>query len=189
VASPLPAAPPQVQLRHLSLQVCVFSAHRSDRRYAPFFLRAFSASLRLLCPRLTPRPPSHHLSRAVATRAAAEVSPGNAHTPPRSSAPHLHHDLPDKLRTSTIFAVSSPSQCLVCGSCSSRWRFACGFLQTPPRGGRPCRPASTSPCRACRGLEPPSVCALPGAQKKEQNAKAIVARICTQICCECAFVE
>jgi hypothetical protein len=56
--------------------------------------------------------------------------------------------------------------CLLCGFCSSGQRFACGFLQIPPRGGHPCRPANTSPCRVCGGLSPPSRCALPGAPNK-----------------------
>ena len=45
---------------------------------------------------------------------------------------------------------------LVYDSCSSGQCFACGFLQIPPRGGHPCRPANRSPCRAGRGLSPPS---------------------------------
>ena len=45
---------------------------------------------------------------------------------------------------------------LVCDFCSSGQCFACGFLQIPPRGGHPCRPANRSPCRAGRGLSPPS---------------------------------
>src|SRR5207253_10450738 len=53
---------------------------------------------------------------------------------------------------------------LVCDFCSSSQRFACGFLQIPPRDGHPCRPANSSPCRACRRLSLPSECALPGAQ-------------------------
>src|SRR5271157_719711 len=40
------------------------------------------------------------------------------------------------------------------------------FLQIPPRDGHPCRSANTSPCRACRGLSPPSECALPGAPNR-----------------------
>src|SRR5215468_2635656 len=48
-------------------------------------------------------------------------------------------------------------------SCSSGPRFAYGFLQIPPHDGHPCRSANTSPCRVCRGLSPPSECALPGA--------------------------
>ncbi len=45
---------------------------------------------------------------------------------------------------------------LICDSCSSGQRFACGFLQIPPCGRHPCRPADNSSCRACRGLPPPS---------------------------------
>ena len=45
---------------------------------------------------------------------------------------------------------------LICDSCSSGQRFACGFLQIPPRGRHPCRPANRSPCWADRGLSPPS---------------------------------
>jgi len=44
---------------------------------------------------------------------------------------------------------------LVCDPCSSGQCFACGFLQTPPGGGSPCRPANRPPCRAGRGLSPP----------------------------------
>ena len=46
---------------------------------------------------------------------------------------------------------------LICDSCSSGQCFACGFLQIPPRDGHPCRPANRSPCRAGRGLSPPSL--------------------------------
>src|SRR5690625_4244829 len=53
---------------------------------------------------------------------------------------------------------------LKCDSCTSGQRFAFGFLQIPPHDEHPCRSASSSPCRACRGLPPPSECALPGAQ-------------------------
>ena len=70
---------------------------------------------------------------------------------------------------------------LVCDSCSSGQCFACGFLQIPPHGGHPCRPANRSPCRVDRGLTPPShtatttatatapvtaLRAMPGAPKK-----------------------
>src|SRR5215203_2400558 len=53
--------------------------------------------------------------------------------------------------------------CLLCDFCSSSQRFACGFLQIPPRDGHPCRPANDSPCRVRRRLSLPSECALPGA--------------------------
>src|SRR5215216_2972825 len=56
--------------------------------------------------------------------------------------------------------------CLICDFCSSGQRFACGFLQIPPRDGHPCRPANRSPCRVCRRLSLPSECALPGAHTK-----------------------
>src|SRR6185437_4762006 len=52
-------------------------------------------------------------------------------------------------------------------SCSSRQRFASGFLQTPSRPCIPCLAASTSPCRVCRGLSPLRGCALPGAPMKD----------------------
>src|SRR5690242_1573116 len=56
---------------------------------------------------------------------------------------------------------------LVCDFCSSSQRFACGFLQIPPRDGHPCRPANDSPCRARRRLSLPSKSALPGARQQE----------------------
>ena len=55
---------------------------------------------------------------------------------------------------------------LVCDFCPSGQRFACGFLQIPPRDGHPCRPADDSPCRVRRRLSLPSECALSGAQIK-----------------------
>jgi hypothetical protein len=54
---------------------------------------------------------------------------------------------------------------LVCDSCSSGQRFACGFLQIRPHDRHPCRPANGSRCRARRGLAPPSKCALPGTHR------------------------
>jgi hypothetical protein len=61
---------------------------------------------------------------------------------------------------------------LVCDFCSSGQRFACGFLQIPPRDGHPCRPANDSPCRVRRRLSLPSRSALPGAQKQGQALDA-----------------
>src|SRR3989441_12640469 len=55
---------------------------------------------------------------------------------------------------------------LICDFCSSGQRFACGFLQIPPRDGHPCRPPNGSPCRVRRRLSLPSECALPGAPRK-----------------------
>ncbi len=45
---------------------------------------------------------------------------------------------------------------LLCDSCSSGQCFAFSFLQIPPHDGHPCRSANHSPCRADRGLSPPS---------------------------------
>ena len=71
---------------------------------------------------------------------------------------------------------------LVCGSCSSGQCFAFSFLQIPLHSGHPCRSANRSPCRAGRGLSPPShpvtttvtetapvkaLRAMPGAPKKK----------------------
>ena len=61
------------------------------------------------------------------------------------------------------FMTACPTVTPLSASCSSRQRFASGFLQTPGHPGNPCRAANTSPCRVCRGLPPPSECALPGA--------------------------
>ena len=60
----------------------------------------------------------------------------------------------------------APLQRLISASCSSGQRFAFSFLQIRSRPRHPCRSANSSPCRASRGLSPPSECALPGAQRK-----------------------
>ena len=71
-----------------------------------------------------------------------------------------------------LFRLLVPRCRLVSASCSSRQRFASSFLQIPSHPGHPCRAANISPCRACRGLSPPSECALPGAQTKTACPKA-----------------
>jgi hypothetical protein len=96
-----------------------------------------------------------------------QISPGNAHPPSRLCPLHLQPLLPCRYWTLSLLAPSSRCDCLLCSFCSSSQRFACGFLRIPPRGGHPCRPANSSPCRACRGLSPPSGSALPGAQTKK----------------------
>ena len=57
---------------------------------------------------------------------------------------------------------------LLCGFCLSSRRFAFGYLRTISHEYRPIRSANSSPCRVCRGLSPPSGCALPGAQIKNR---------------------
>src|ERR1035437_2535577 len=72
-------------------------------------------------------------------------------------------------RARTGLCVSWPAYPAVpplSASCSSGQRFAYSFLQIPSRDGHPCRSANTSPCRVCRGLSPPSECALPGAPSR-----------------------
>ena len=66
-----------------------------------------------------------------------------------------------------IYWPAHPAVPPLSASCSSGQRFAYSFLQIPPHDGHPCRSANTSPCRVCRGLSPPSECALPGAPKKQ----------------------
>ena len=58
----------------------------------------------------------------------------------------------DDYRVLKILAFSPGWNCLVCDFCSSGRKFACGFLQIPPRDGHPCRPANRSPCRVDRGF-------------------------------------
>jgi len=71
----------------------------------------------------------------------------------------------------------TPLQRLISASCSSGQRFAFGFLQIRSHPRHPCRSANSSPCRASRGLSPPSKCALPGALKqKSRNNPAFCLR-------------
>ena len=127
-----------------------------------FHVRPFAMLQLLLWPRLTSDDPSQHLSMSVALKQTVR-SPRVLRTPLPAYACRiyvavfrarigLHRDWP-----------AHPTAPPLSASCSSSQRFAYGFLQIPPRGGHPCRSANTSPCRVCRGLSPPSECALPGA--------------------------
>jgi hypothetical protein len=136
-----------------------------------FQVRPFAISRPLLWPRLTSGAPSQPLSMLVAPKQNAR--------PPRVSRTHLpayagriyvaafrartglHKDLP-----------AHPTAPPLSASCSSGQRFAFSFLPIPSRDGHRCRSANTSPCRACRGLSPPSECALPGAQIQRAAAAA-----------------
>src|ERR1041384_7631524 len=62
--------------------------------------------------------------------------------------------------------------CLICDFCSSSQRFACSFLQIPPRDGHPCRPANDSPCRVRRRLSLPSKSPLPGTRSRKRLSKS-----------------
>ena len=65
----------------------------------------------------------------------------------------------------TDICLLTPRCRLISTSCSSGQRFAFSFLRIRSRPRHPCRSANTSPCRVCRGLSPPSECALPGAHR------------------------
>ena len=49
-----------------------------------------------------------------------------------------------------------PILCLRCGSCASGQKFACSFLQIPPRDGHPCCSARSSRHQVSKGLSPSS---------------------------------
>ena len=129
----------------------------------PFFMFGPSAwSIDLLCPLLTSASPSRHLSITVVRDRLADLPGYCALTftlMPAASTLKLSVQVLDFEETGLLIQLAR----LLCGFCSSGQRFACGFLQIPPRDGHPCRPANYSPCRASRGLSPPSERALPGA--------------------------
>ena len=81
----------------------------------------------------------------------------------------------------TDIGLLTPLCRLVYTSCSSGQRFAFGFLQISSRPEHPCRSANSSPCRASRGLSPPSECALPGAPKKKRADSHPRAQFCRSV--------
>src|SRR5437870_13804562 len=94
-----------------------------------------------------------------------QTSPGNALSPselcPAASTHKLSVQVSDFEEIGLLIQLAR----LICDFCSSSQRFACGFLQIPPRDGHPCRPANDSPCRVRRRLSLPSDCAQPGARQ------------------------
>src|SRR5262245_5820005 len=119
----------------------------------------------LLCPLLTSATPSQRLSTLLAQGRVADLPGYCALTftlMPATFTYKLSVQVPDFEEMRLLIQPA----CLLCGFCSSCQRFACGFLQIPSRDGHPCRPANDSPCRARRGLSPPSERALPGARIK-----------------------
>jgi len=123
------------------------------------------AAQRTLWPRLTSGDCSQHLSMSVALKPTARS--------PRVSRTHLSaytcriYVAAFRARTGLYrYVPAHPAAPPLSASCSSGQRFAFGFLPIPPRDGHRCRSANTSPCRVCRGLSPPSECALPGAHRK-----------------------
>lgn len=82
-----------------------------------------------------------------------QASPGKSVDFPSIHPPHIL-SAAFGTRTSLCFASSSNSASLLCGSCSSGRRFAAGFLQTPPHGGRPCLKLTTTATFVARDLHP-----------------------------------
>lgn len=94
-----------------------------------------------------------------------QISPGIAHSPSRLCLSDLRHSVLYKY-WALVIMDTSPRYAASSASCTSGQRFAFGFLQIRSRPRHPCRSANSSPCRASRGLSPPSECALPGAPTK-----------------------
>ena len=67
------------------------------------------------------------------------------------------------------FGHLTPARRLISASCSSGQRFAIGLPSDSQSPAKPLPLANSSPCRASRGLSPPSGCALLGAPKKTPN--------------------
>jgi hypothetical protein len=169
--NPSASFPVSVQLPALLLHRF---ASRSNVLIALFNVQAFgqssSRALRfvpnLLCLLLTSARASRHLSMSVA-QGTHQMSPGIAHPPSRLCLSDLRRRVPYNFRALMMRGHLTPPSRLVSASCSSGQRFAFGFLQICSRSRKPCRSADSAPCRASRGLSPPSKCALPGAPKKK----------------------
>src|ERR1041384_6082632 len=163
-----PTATLRVGIGLLSHTICVSCRHRNLRLLSVSSCSGLrSGRYNLLCPLLTSASPSRHLSITVVLDRLTDLPGYCALTFPLMPAAYtfkLSVQVSDFEDMRLLIQLAR----LVCGFCSSGQRFACGFLQIPPRGGHPCRPANYSPCRASRGLSPPSKCALPGARIGER---------------------
>src|SRR5450759_5891829 len=131
-----------------------------------FHVRPFAPKWQLLWPRLTSDDPSRHLSTPVAQGRSSDLPGYCALTFPAYAC--RIYVTAFRARTGLcIYWPAHPAAPPLSASCSSGQRFAFSFLQIPPRDGHPCCSANTSPCRVCRGLSPPSECALPGAPREK----------------------
>jgi len=130
-----------------------------------FHVRAFVRFPGLLCPQLTSGDSSPRLSTQVALRQTAR-SPRVLRTHLLAYACRIYVAAFRARMELCIYWPAYPAAPPLSASCASDQRFAFSFLRIPPRGGHPCCSANTSPCRVCRGLSPPSECALPGAPTK-----------------------
>jgi len=119
----------------------------------------------LLCPRLTSGSASRRLSTPVASQHAARS--------PRVLHSHLHAHARRIYAAAfrTRFGLGRFRTAHPAASPPIRFLFVAPALclRLPSDSQSPATPlpsANTSPCRVCRGLAPPSNCALPGAPKK-----------------------
>ena len=155
-------------------------ASRSSVLIALFNVQAFGQALRthrpcpdLLCPLLTSACASRHLAVAVAQGTHADLPGYCALTFTLMPVGFTSQPSVQVLGFDDIGRLARLRR-LVSASCSSGQRFAFGFLQIRSRPRHPCRSANSSPCRASRGLSPPSKCALPGAPKKNASEEALL---------------
>ena len=130
----------------------------------PCGLRLVAVSRLLLCPLLTSPIGSGSIPLPSAISDGPwEISQGTTPNVPCIDAGLIKHT-PCGWRTSQSRARSSrvvPH--LLSGSCASPRTCGLGFLQTPPRGGRPCpSPRLRLRDHLARGLSPRSFCAMPG---------------------------
>lgn len=150
---------------HTRVCFCFFGSHRGLLSYS----RVSCSALR---PALAATMASADFWRFVPTPFDAGSPKATARSP-RVLRTHLHayagRIYVTAFRASTglcIYWPAHPAVPPLSAACSSGQRFAYSFLQIPPRDRHPCRSANTSPCRVCRGLSPPSECALPGAPER-----------------------
>ena len=94
------------------------------------------------------------------------ISPSLTHPPSRLCLSDLRHSVPCKCRALTICAASPRGAASYPLPVRQASALPSGFLQIRSYPRHPCRSANSSPCRASRGLSPPSRCALPGTPTK-----------------------
>ena len=139
----------------------VTAAYSRHSMFGPSALPPTMASADFWCPLATPLD-------VASSRAEHQISPGMTHPPSRVCLSDLRRIVPCMYRALHFFACSP--------RCSASIRFLfvrpALCLRLPPDSQSPATPlpsANTSPCRVCRGLPPPSECALSGAQTKSPS--------------------
>src|ERR1019366_1201502 len=160
--SPVLAALPCAPASSVRIEVCCPTP--------VFHVRPFAPIKQLLWPRLTSDDPSRHLSMPVAQGRSSDLPGYDALTFPLMPVGSTSRRSVQELGFASIGLLTPPRRLYPLPV-----RQACAlpfsFLQIPPRDGHPCCSANTSPCRVCRGLSPPSECALPGAPNKKPGSR------------------